>query len=528
VLLDDNRINKLTGLIKDSFRVRPNQDPIYVDIGDHLSRLAAKQHQVIFGRRGSGKSCLLVHYHRTRARDPGVLTIYIEADEVKMLPYPDILIRLLLSIGEELRSKSSTVIGRFLRRSSQGLRNELRVLRALLDEAEVAKVSRDVSGKSSASAGVHLGPPGSTVDAELSGEEAARRTTEFTARKIDTLQRHLQDYKVALVDAIGKSRFDHAAVILDDFYLIKHHYQPDVIDYLHRLLRGTELYLKVGTVRHRTALVRHNGAQTVGVELAQDVEEINLDQTFEDIDATKRYLTRMLDSMAANVGLNDFSETHFSDEGLLALTLASGGVPRDFLTIFVEAVKAARDTRAKRLTPKSIYRGAGRVSYRTKLINLRSDVGAEATGLEMLFTDLTTYCLREKRKTAFLVSQEDATKYRDEHELIQQLMDFKVIHVIEPDTSAASGRSGRYEAYTLDFALFMEPRLRNIEHAEFWKIDDQRRRRGLREAPVYSLERARQVLARGTTQSVEQTISGIQADAGIEDSADGGPDDEQV
>lgn len=295
---------------------------------------------------------------------------------------------------------------------------------------------------------------------------------------------------------------------------------------MHRLLRGTELYLKVGTVRHRTALVRYDGAQTVGVELAQDVEEINLDQTFEDIDATRRYLTRMLDSMAATVGLNDFSEHHFSEEGLLQLTLASGGVPRDFLNIFVEAVDAARDTAVKRLTPKSIYKGAGRVSYRTKLSDLREAAGTEASGLEMVFTDLTTYCLKEKRKTAFLVAQNDTAKYRDAHELIQQLMDFKLIHVIEPDTSAASGRSGRYEAYTLDFALFVEPRLRNVEHAEFWKIDAQRRRRGLREAPVYSLERATAVLAAGKPESTEEAISDIQAHAGFEDSAKADPDDE--
>jgi hypothetical protein len=72
-------------------------------------------------------------------------------------------------------------------------------------------------------------------------------------------------------------------------------------------------------------------------------------------------------------------------------------------------------------------------------------------------------------------------------------MDFKLVHVVEPDTSAASGRPGRYEAYTLDFSLFMEPRKRNIEHVEFWKIDDQRRRVGIREAPVYPLQRAIQV-----------------------------------
>jgi hypothetical protein len=75
-------------------------------------------------------------------------------------------------------------------------------------------------------------------------------------------------------------------------------------------------------------------------------------------------------------------------------------------------------------------------------------------------------CLREKRKTAFLIAQSEAASHPGEHELIQQLLDFKLIHVIEPDTSAASGRTGRCEAYALDFALFMEPRLRGLEHVE--------------------------------------------------------------
>lgn len=523
--LNDRQIGKLTDLIKDSFRVHPNQDPIYVDIGNHLSRLGAKQHQIIFGRRGSGKSCLLVHYHRTRSKDQSVLTVYMNADEVKTLPYPDLLIRLLLSIGEQLSAAASTLKDRILRRRSQKLWDQLQALRTLLDEAEVAQVSREVSSRSSASAGVNVGPPGSTLGATLSAEEAARRTTAFTAKKIDTLERHLQDYKSALVDAIEKSRFEHAAIILDDFYLVERRYQADVIDYLHRLLRGTDLYLKVGSVRYRTALVRHDRGQTVGVELEQDVEEINLDQTFEDIDSTRRYLTRMLDSMATRVGIENLCVSNFSEEALLHLTLASGGVPRDFLNIFVEAIDAVRDTTAKRLTQKTIYWAAGRISYRTKLINLRSDTGSEASDLEIVFQDLTAYCLREKRKTAFLVSQEHVSEYKDEHELILQLMDFKLIHVIEPDTSAASGRPGRYEAYALDFALFMEPRLRNIEHVEFWKSDAEHRRQGVREAPVYSLERASAVLAAGSVAATEEEIEHIQADAGTEDSENADPDD---
>jgi hypothetical protein len=162
----------------------------------------------------------------------------------------------------------------------------------------------------------------------------------------------------------------------------------------------------------------------------------------------------MLDSMGRQVAIEGATSQFLSPEGLFALTLASGGVPRDYLTTFVEAVKAARDGGAtKWLTPKWIYRGASRVSYRTKLTQLRADVGADAAALEPVLQDLLTFCLEEKKKTAFLIAEKDARERPDEHDRVLQLMDFKLIHVVEPDTSAASGREGRCEAYTLDFAF---------------------------------------------------------------------------
>jgi hypothetical protein len=95
-------------------------------------------------------------------------------------------------------------------------------------------------------------------------------------------------------------------------------------------------------------------------------------------------------------------------------------------------------------------------------------------------------------------------------------MDFKLIHVVEPDTSAASGREGRYEAYSLDFAFFMEPRLRGIEHVEFWRTDEQRRRRGVREAPVYELERVSSVRTGADGESTEALVEEIAESLGQE------------
>ena len=120
--------------------------------------------------------------------------------------------------------------------------------------------------------------------------------------------------------------------------------------------------------------------------------------------------------------------------------------------------------------------------------------------------DLVRFCLSEKRKTAFLISKDEIAQHPDVHDLILQLMDFKLIHLVDESTSAASGRPGRFEAYTLDFALFMEPRRRNIEVVRFWETDDQRRRVRLREAPDYPLARAAEAIASGSVVPAEQAL----------------------
>ena len=119
------------------------------------------------------------------------------------------------------------------------------------------------------------------------------------------------------------------------------------------------------------------------------------------------------------------------------------------------------------------------------------------------------FCIQQKKRTCFLISQEEAQSYPEIHDLILQLMDFKLIHVIEPDTSAASGRIGRFEAYTLDFSLFMEPRKRNIDIVEFWNFDSGRRRVGVRESPTYHLDRAKQALQDDDKEQTEDFIGRI-------------------
>lgn len=248
-----------------------NHDPIYVDVSNHLERLKAKQHQIIFGRRGSGKSCLLVHFKNKIAPSQNALTIYVDTDEIKRFGYPDVLIRLLLSIMENTPS-SKHWWRKYIGRKTK-VQKHIDSLRILLNQVEKRQVKKE--DKSSKEAKAEGGYNGTSDNLSISNSQGT--LTEFEENKLDTLERFLNDYKTALVDELKKSRYNFGFVILDDFYLIQKERQPDVIDYIHRLLRGTDYYLKLGTVRHRTKLIR-NDQQTIGVELQQDIEEINLDR----------------------------------------------------------------------------------------------------------------------------------------------------------------------------------------------------------------------------------------------------------
>lgn len=502
-MLNDEKVNKLKNHIKNSFRIRPNHNPKYIDVEGHLERLSSKQQQVIFGRRGSGKSCLLVHYKNEVGKKERILSIYVSTDDIKRLGYPDVLIRLLLQIMESIPTSKQKWRKLFFCQTE--VQKHIKDLRKLLNQAETRKVQHEEKKETKyAASGKKLGFGGSADRSDSYGT-----LSEFEENKLDTLERHLTDYKTAIEAEINKIRYEACFILLDDFYLIKRDRQPDVLDYIHRLVRGTDYYLKVATIRHRTDLIRHE-SQTIGVELNQDVEEINLDRTLEDLSSPSEYLGRILNSMAKDVGLENAKEILFNQNAFEKLVIASGGVPRDFLTIFVNSIdNAIAAGRTDHLTPTNIWKAGSSFSYRSKLKALRNDVNTESSNLESVFRDIMRFCIQEKKRTCFLISQNEAQENSNYHEIVLQLMDFKLIHVIEPDTSAASGRKGRFEAYTLDFSLFMEPRKRGIEIIEFWNFDEGGRRIGVRESPTYHLERVESALNNDDNENTEDFIGRI-------------------
>ena len=363
--LDDPKLKKLESPILKSFRVRDNRTPVYVDVAEHLDRVGLDQHQIVFGRRFR-QVILLIFFRREVARKRNIHTIYILGDTIKTLDYPDVLIRLLLEIFEGLPSRRAW--RRWLSRGQPATSEVIAELRGLLSLPSESKLRVTTAESQSSSAEVQAalrqGPAQAGVSATDSTGASREEVRESDEQKIRTVDARLADYKRILQAEFDNAKCAYGVFIIDDFYLINPADQPDVIDYLHRLLRDTDLYLKVGTVRHRTRLLRTTPLH-VGVQENQDVDAFSLDQTLEDIDQTGGYLEEMLRKLGQQVGIND-APAIMSDGARKDLVLLSGGVPRDYLNIFVGGLERARRlTRRQRVTPTNLRQSAAAARTRS-------------------------------------------------------------------------------------------------------------------------------------------------------------------
>jgi len=163
-----------------------------------------------------------------------------------------------------------------------------------------------------------------TVNAETAATDRRGIATEiqeqYRQSKIDFLHRHILQYQALFRKMEALSSGD-SYLFLDDLYHIRRTDQPQVIDYFHRIAKGSNLWLKIGTIRHRTSWYLH-GDPPVGVKLGDDADEIDLDLTLEKYSLAKEFLTKVLRSFVNDcVGL---TSSQILNEGAMdRLVLAS-------------------------------------------------------------------------------------------------------------------------------------------------------------------------------------------------------------
>lgn len=325
---------------------------------------------------------------------------------------------------------------------------------------------------------------------DQAGTSTVEEATETTIIKIARLQQNLESYHDLLVRLLGELN-QNFMLFLDDFYFIARQNQPDVIDYLHRLRKGTNMYLKLGTIRYRTNLYRvspQNG-KIIGVELDNDIFPIDLDYTLEDLRTMSSFLDQILRSFAEKVGIQvNELDAIFTSGGKRLLHIASGGVPRDFLSLFLRSQSIAKRLTLQKLEKQRVIGEAARQYLNeVKMQNFSEDSIGDSTTLEQLIGRIRKFAIEEKRKTVFLVDQEECKRHPVEYDGLKQLMDLRLVHLVDSNTSATYGGRKRYEGYMVDAGIWASPRIPNLIEVDFDKRDASGRKDELRNCPKFKL-----------------------------------------
>ncbi|MBI4956715.1 MAG: hypothetical protein HY908_32150 [Myxococcales bacterium] len=491
-LLETPAVDRLARYLEEATRAGARSEQPFVEPGrDTLARTRARRHHLVFGRRGSGKTTLLRKAGADLALER-VPTAFVDLEAFKGHSYPDVLLGVLVETFGALR--------RWLESAAVHLASRVSFWRRLtgkrpqkppLDKKRSAALAADLDAATGelvrmlhAEEGAQLTEKrtttktkarkltgGLTVGAKLppvelgatsGGERTEQQGTavevsEVVRRnKTGFLARHLLDYQQLLERVVALAGAD-AYLFLDDLYLLGRAEQPRVLDYLHRLVKGRSVWLKVGTIRNRSTWYRP-GDPPLGMKLGDDCDDIDLDVTLAKFRLARAFLGRIADELAERARLASH-ETVLSPGGAERLVLASGGVARDFLTLWRRAIDAGRergaDHRGVRVTATDVMAAALEhdPSKRDELVR---DAAEAQAPLERALAAIQRHC-QSSGANCLLVAEDGSEDARRMAALVRELCDLRFVHLVGGRVTVRQLPGQRFLPYMLDVSQLPAP-----------------------------------------------------------------------
>ena len=480
-------LNLIAVRIKEIFRYTQEKagEIKYVDYNNNLNNIQTKCNTVIYGRRGSGKTTLFgalqLSCHKSK-----VESTFIDYNLYTDHRYPDLLIANLISVFEDLKSKIELDKPFFL--NFVGKKQKKEILKKLSKDIVDLNVLKDlplefdqdlenskaefekVGGNLSATAKSITSSFQAGVSAEKGSSEESKKKISMTIKKINHLYKNIDEYRKTLSGSIKYLEKNAYFLLLDDFYHIQIEDQPQVIDYLFRLCKGQKAYIKVASVSHRTKLYeRKENGVPYGLEESADLQKIDLDFLLQRFDETEIFLKNILNNLCKDFGIKNVDDLFVStSNGFKRLVWASGGVPRDFLQLIVYCVPQIDFLKQN---PKIDYRVINKAAHNLfldKQKNLETAY-AKKRKLDLFFNEIFDFCTKYNNRTAFLINKNSKQKERTILNKLNDIIDFKIIHLIHSNLHLTHPSKDVFEAYCLDlgsYALWLHKKIGDLELQE--------------------------------------------------------------
>lgn len=454
------KLSKLRDCIEEHSRASKKKGFDFIDPGFNIERIKNKKCQVIFGRRGAGKTTLLKHLNPD---ENCKYVILINVEDYKDHIYPDVLIQILLAFFKALIIFAKSKKGRKnfikririikeLKRTKKQFYGQLENPEEFEQEEKRGQESKTIGG---------LKATIKKVTGNLSKEKKLSEETirKIRIRKIDTLRKRIPEVKELIGQVTELLDEEGIFLVLDDFYFLNKGDQPFVADYFHRVSKDNNLHLKLASIKYRSKLYQTtNRDNTIyGIETKHDVQVINLDHSLENFEILHDFMTSLLKQAIKKAGVRLSTNDIATENGFKYLCLASGGVPREFLSYTAELIQNIGIANERLITDDDVVKVAVN-SYEEKFEKIRQQTFDETLIVEKHLYYLKTITVTQNRTNVFLMPNDTTNRFMKSKYIIKLLMDLRWLHLISKNIKLDGYKKEQtFSAYMLDFSTLINP-----------------------------------------------------------------------
>jgi hypothetical protein len=253
-------------------------------------------------------------------------------------------------------------------------------------------------------------------------------------------------------------------LLIDEWASIPFEIQPYLAEFLKKsFFANPQVVIKITSLEYRSNFNLHLERNIIGFELGSDISaSLDIDDYFvydrNPGIITKNFaeiLFKHISSSLPNEYLKSqfkvnnsdtFIKTFFSDKSTFEqIVRSSEGVVRDLINIFIKAFFSAQRKNMSSIDKKSVIESARQWFESDKSINLDKE-------MNILLDKIVEEVIGKKRARSFLLERQ-----YENNKLIQKLFDARVLHVVHRGYSDKGGTPGiRYNIYTLDYGTYVD------------------------------------------------------------------------
>lgn len=463
-------IGKLANVIRAENINIANYLELYVgdDVIDSINNV---NNQVIYGRRGSGKTHLLRALQERINKDfqnDRRLCIYLDArsilPSIKAASPEDVALMVFQAIVQSfIDSFSINLETSFGKQIATDFRIKFKVELDSRVQESLTKVNLDMTVKGLKK----IGAAGIIEDRIKSTKE--RRRTSLTSfsivkrldRNATTKYVEIQDVATSLQVLVDWLKINRVIFLIDEWSEIPSDVQKHLAELIKRVFISSKFSFKIAAIPNRTDLGHKTDEKFYGLEDGGDIFGYQLDNRYifeTDKAQTRNFFNDLLYKHLSAIDLTtvnsiiktsgksptSFINVFLTNKALGELCIASAGIPRDFINLFIHSYDQFKSGSAKHISVKNV-RSATSGWYETDKKKQVDEHEVEKILLQAIVEEIVI----KSNSSHFMLGEKHSSNSH-----ILSLIDFRVLHLRKKGYSHRDIPRETFNVYSIDYGCY--------------------------------------------------------------------------